>query len=66
MSNDTEKRTDEGTSQNRGFKQLTREELEKLAGGPLPDRAAALLINASVAAPADTTLARNKNNHSRQ
>jgi len=66
MSDKTEKRTDEGTGQNRGFKQLTREELEKLAGGPLPDRAATLLINASVAAPVDATHARNENNHSRQ
>ncbi len=56
MSDKTEKRTSEGMGKEHEFKQLTREELEKLAGGPLPDRAAMSLINASVAAPTDATI----------
>ena len=62
MSDKTEKRTDEGTGHE--FKQLTREELEKLAGGPLPDRAAMSLINASVAAPVDATNSRSNRERS--
>ena len=64
MSDKTEKRIDEGMGKEHEFKQLTREELEKLAGGPLPDRAAMSLINASVAAPVDATLARSESNNS--
>jgi hypothetical protein len=41
------------------YKQLTREELEKLAGEPLPERAAMSLINANVAAPVNAALALN-------
>ena len=38
---------------------LTREELEKIAGEPLPERAAMSLINANVAAPINLALAAN-------
>jgi hypothetical protein len=41
------------------YKQLTREELDKLAGEPLPERAAMSLINANVAAPINLALAAN-------
>lgn len=41
------------------FKKLTREELETLAGEPLPERAAMSLINANVAAPVNAALALN-------
>ena len=41
------------------FKRLTREELEALAGEPLPERAAMSLINANVAAPINLALAAN-------
>ncbi len=41
------------------FKQLTREELEALAGEPLPERAAMSLINANVAAPINLAAALN-------
>jgi hypothetical protein len=41
------------------YRQLTREELEKLAGEPLPERAAMSLINANVAAPINVALAAN-------
>ena len=41
------------------FKKLTREELEVLAGEPLPDRAAMSLINANVAAPVNLAAALN-------
>jgi hypothetical protein len=41
------------------FKVLTREELEALAGEPLPERAAMSLINANVAAPINLALAAN-------
>ncbi len=41
------------------FKKLTREELEALAGEPLPDRAAMSLINANVAAPVNLAAALN-------
>lgn len=42
-----------------GYKRLTREELEALAGEPLPERAAMSLINANVAAPINAALALN-------
>jgi hypothetical protein len=42
-----------------GWKPLTREELDKLAGEPLPERAAMSLINANVAAPINLALAAN-------
>jgi hypothetical protein len=41
------------------YKRLTREELEKLAGEALPERAAMSLINANVAAPINLALAAN-------
>jgi hypothetical protein len=41
------------------YKKLTREELEKLAGEPLPERAAMSLINANVAAPINAAIALN-------
>ena len=41
------------------YKQLTREELDKLAGEPLPERAAMSLINANLAAPVNVALAAN-------
>jgi hypothetical protein len=41
------------------YKRLTREELDKLAGEPLPERAAMSLINANIAAPINAALALN-------
>ena len=41
------------------YHRLTREELDKLAGEPLPERAAMSLINANVAAPVNAALALN-------
>jgi hypothetical protein len=41
------------------FKTLTREELEQIAGEPLPEKAAMSLINANVAAPVNAALALN-------
>jgi len=41
------------------YKKLTREELEELAGEPLPERAAMSLINANVAAPVNLAAALN-------
>jgi len=41
------------------FKKLTREELDELAGEPLPERAAMSLINANIAAPINAALAVN-------
>jgi hypothetical protein len=41
------------------YKPLTREELDKLAGEPLPERAAMSLINANVAAPVNLAIAAN-------
>ena len=41
------------------FKKLTREELEELAGEPLPERAAMSLINANIAAPINLAAALN-------
>jgi len=41
------------------YKVLTRDELDKLAGEPLPERAAMSLINANVAAPINAALALN-------
>jgi len=45
--------------QDKGYKQLTREELNELAGEELPERAAMSLINANVAAPINAALALN-------
>ena len=41
------------------FKRLTREELEALAGEPLPDRAAMSLVNANLAIPINAAIAAN-------
>jgi hypothetical protein len=41
------------------YKQLTREELNKLAGEELPERAAMSLINANIAAPVNLAVAAN-------
>jgi hypothetical protein len=41
------------------YKRLTREELDKLAGEQLPERAAMSLINANIAAPINAALALN-------
>ena len=41
------------------YKQLTREELNALAGEELPERAAMSLINANVAAPINAAIAAN-------
>jgi hypothetical protein len=47
------------TTEQTEYKRLTREELEKIAGEPLPERAAMSLINANVAAPVNAALALN-------
>jgi hypothetical protein len=52
-----EKTQDEKTQEE--YKPLTREELDKLAGEPLPERAAMSLINANVAAPVNAAIALN-------
>ena len=41
------------------YKELSREDLEKIAGEPLPERAAMSLINANVAAPVNAAVALN-------
>jgi len=41
------------------YKALTREELDELTGGELPERAAMSLINANVAAPINAAIALN-------
>jgi hypothetical protein len=41
------------------YRTLTREQLEGLAGEPLPDRAAMSLLNANIAAPVNLALAAN-------
>ncbi len=41
------------------YKPLSREELDQLAGEPLPERAAMSLINANVAAPINAAVALN-------
>jgi hypothetical protein len=41
------------------YKTLTREELEALAGEPLPERAAMSLVNANLAIPVNLALAAN-------
>jgi hypothetical protein len=51
--------TKEGAMAKDEFKRLTKEELDALAGEPLPERAAMSLINANVAAPINLALAAN-------
>jgi hypothetical protein len=41
------------------YRTLTREELDQLAGEPLPERAAMSLINANLAAPVNVAVAAN-------
>jgi hypothetical protein len=41
------------------YRKLSREELEKLAGEPLPERAAMSLVNANLAIPINLALAAN-------
>jgi hypothetical protein len=45
--------------QDQGYRKLTREELDELAGEALPERAAMSLINANIAAPINAALALN-------
>ncbi len=45
--------------QEQQYKPLTREELDALAGEPLPERAAMSLINANLAAPINVAVAAN-------
>jgi hypothetical protein len=47
------------TDQAMEYRPVTREELDRLAGEPLPERAAMSLINANVAAPVNLALAAN-------
>ena len=42
-----------------GYRQLTREELNEIAGEELPERAAMSLINANLAAPINAAVAAN-------
>jgi len=46
-------------SEKEGFKPLTRDELERLAGEALPERAAMSLINANIAIPINAAIAAN-------
>jgi hypothetical protein len=41
------------------YRKLTRDELEQLAGEPLPERAAMSLVNANLAVPVNVALAAN-------
>ena len=41
------------------YRRLTREDLDKIAGEPLPERAAMSLINANLAAPVNAAVAAN-------
>jgi hypothetical protein len=50
---------EENRAEKQEWKPLTREELDSLAGEPLPERAAMSLINANVAAPINLALAAN-------
>jgi hypothetical protein len=42
-----------------GYKRLTRDELEQLAGEPLPEKAAMSLVNANLAIPVNAAIAAN-------
>jgi hypothetical protein len=46
-------------SEKEGFKRLSRDELEQLAGEALPERAAMSLINANIAIPVNAAIAAN-------
>jgi hypothetical protein len=41
------------------YRQLSKEELDQLAGEPLPERAAMSLLNANIAAPVNAAVALN-------
>jgi hypothetical protein len=58
-SDDTGRRFDMADEEQKGYKQLSREELNEIAGEELPERAAMSLINANVAAPINAALALN-------
>ena len=47
------------TEQRHDYKPLTREELDRLAGEELPERAAMSLVNANIAAPINAAVALN-------
>jgi hypothetical protein len=47
------------SAKNEGFRRLTREELDRLAGEQLPERAAMSLINANIAIPINAAIAAN-------
>ena len=47
------------TEENTQYQRLTREDLDRLAGEPLPERAAMSLINANLAAPVNAAVAAN-------
>jgi hypothetical protein len=56
----TKKEVTHVTEQSReDYRKLTRDELEQLAGEPLPDRAAMSLVNANVAIPINAAIATN-------
>ena len=42
-----------------GYRKVTREELDQLAGEPLPEKAAMSLINANIAIPINAAIAAN-------
>jgi hypothetical protein len=42
-----------------GYRSISREELDQLAGEPLPERAAMSLINANIAIPINAAIAAN-------
>ncbi len=46
-------------SEEQEYRRLTREDLEQLAGEPLPERAAMSLVNANLAVPVNLALAAN-------
>jgi hypothetical protein len=45
--------------QDEGFRRLNRDELEQLAGEPLPERAVMSLVNANIAVPINAAIAAN-------
>jgi hypothetical protein len=53
------RKEDDVSNEPQEYRKLTREELDALAGEPLPDRAAMSLINANVAAPVNAAVALN-------
>jgi hypothetical protein len=46
-------------AENQEYRKLTREELDELAGEPLPERAAMALVNANLALPINAAIAAN-------